>query len=241
MTQLAVMQPTFLPWIGYFAMMDRVDLFVFLDDVQCSRQSWQTRNRIKTAQGTLILTVPCKRGLNSIASTPIDNSGFHQKLMCTIKQSYAKAPCKEEVIALLERVFGQQHTTLGNLNRRLIDEIAGTLGINTPRIATSELDLPPTGKGERLLQICTELGADTYLSPQGALDYLQHSNPFESGPTKLRFFAFKHPEYAQLHGTFEPYMSVVDALANIGVAKTMSLMRSGVMPDLTISELTAQA
>ena len=89
MTKLAFMQPTFLPWLGYFAMIDDVDVFVFLNDVQFSKQSWQNRNRIKSAQGSLTLTVPCKRKNAPICSVQIDNPYFYRKLMRSIEHSYA--------------------------------------------------------------------------------------------------------------------------------------------------------
>ena len=239
MTKLAIMQPTFLPWLGYFAMIDDVDVFVFLDDVQFSKQSWQNRNRIKSAQGTLTLTVPCERKRAPICSVQIDNPNFYRKLMRSIEHSYAGAPFKKIVFAVLEKVFSQNHTTLGNLNSTLINEISKLLEIQTHRISASELGVPSVDKNLRLLRICEKTGANTYLSPPGSLDYLHQHNPFESSRTNLRFFSFTHPEYPQLHGTFKPYLSIIDAIANVGTGDTLQLMRSGVMQSLDYQEMTA--
>ena len=239
MTKLAIMQPTFLPWLGYFAMIDDVDVFVFLDDVQFSKQSWQNRNRIKSAQGTLTLTVPCKRKKAPICSVQIDNPNFYRKLMRSIEHSYAGAPFKNIVFAVLEKVFSQNHITLGDLNSTLINEISKLLEIQTHRFSASELGVPAVDKNLRLLRICEKTGASTYLSPAGSLDYLHQHNPFESSRTNLRFFSFAHPEYPQLHGTFKPYLSIIDAIANVGTGDTLQLMRSGVMQSLDYQEMTA--
>ena len=238
MTKLAIMQPTFLPWLGYFAMIDDVDIFVFLDDVQFSKQSWQNRNRIKSAQGKLTLTVPCKRKRASICSVQIDNPSVYRKLMRSIELSYSKAPFRMGIVAVLEKIFAQKHTNLGNLNRALISEISKFLGIETYCISSSKLGVQASSKSMQLLRICDTIGADTYLSAPGSFDYLRQENPFESSQINLRFFSFIHPVYPQLHGTFEPYLSIIDAIANIGSVKTLRLMRSSVMPSLDYQEMT---
>ena len=239
MTKLAIMQPTFLPWLGYFAMIDDVDIFVFLDDVQFSKQSWQNRSRMKSAQGTLTLTVPCKRKRAPICSVQIDNPNVYRKLMRSIELSYSKAPFRMGIVAVLEKIFAQKHINLGSLNRALISEISKFLGIETYCISSSKLGVQASSKSMRLLQICDTIGADTYLSAPGSFDYLRQENPFESSQINLRFFSFMHPVYPQLHGTFEPYLSIIDAIANIGTVETLRLMRSSVMPSLNFHQMSA--
>ena len=232
------MQPTFLPWFGYFAMIDHVDTFVFLDDVQYIKRSWQCRNRIKSAHGVLTLTVPCKQEKTPICNVKIDNPFFYRKLMRSIEQSYSKAPFRMGVFAVLEKIFAQKHTNLGSLNRALINEISIFLRIETNCICSSKLGVPISSKSMRLMQICDTIGADTYLSAPGSFDYLRQQNPFESSRVNLRFFSFIHPVYPQLHGRFEPYLSIIDAIANTGPVKTLQLMRSSVMPSLDYQEMT---
>ena len=239
MTKLAIMQPTFLPWLGYFAMIDHVDTFVFLDDVQYLKRSWQCRNRIKSTHGILTLTVPCKQEKTSICNIKIDNPFFYRKLMRSIEQSYSKAPFRMGIVAVLERIFAQKHTNLGSLNRAFINEISKFLGIETYCISSSQLGVQDSSKSMRLLQICDTIGADTYLSAPGSFDYLSQQNPFESSRINLRFFSFIHPVYPQLHGTFEPYLSIIDTIANVGTKDTVQLMRSGVMSSLDYQEMTA--
>ena len=239
MTKVAIMQPTFLPWLGYFAMIDDVDVFVFLDDVQFSKQSWQNRNRIKSAQGKLILTVSCKRKKAPICSTQIDNPKFYRRLMRSIEHSYASTPFKKIVITVLEKVFSQNHTTLGILNSTLVNEISKLLEIQTHCFSASELGVPVVERNLRLLRICEITGANTYLSTPRSLDYWHQHNPFESSRTNLRFFSLKHPEYPQLYGSFEPKLSIIDAIANVGTEDTLQLLHSGIMPSLDYQEMTA--
>lgn len=239
MTNIAIMQPTFLPWLGYFAMIDHVDTFVFLDDVQYIKRSWQCRNQIKSAQGILTLTVPCKQEKTPICNIKIDNPFFYRKLVRSIEQSYSKAPFRMGIVAVLGKIFAQKHTNLGSLNRALINEISKFLGIETYCISSSKLGVQASSKSMRLLQICDTIGADTYLSAPGSFDYLRQENQFESSQINLRFFSFMHPVYPQLHGTFEPYLSIIDAIANIGTVETLRLMRSSVMPSLNFHEMSA--
>ncbi len=233
---LAIMQPTFLPWMGYFALIDRVDAFVFLDDVQFSTGSFQSRNRIKTSQGTLLITVPCRRGTKSILDVEITNSLIYEKLLRTISQSYSKATYKNEVLNVLEHVFSKGHNLLSNLNCELISNFAASLNIHTRIYRSSELKIPKQEKGQRLLMICKELNAEEYISVPGTLSYLQENNPFTSSSVTLKFFSFAHPQYPQLHGSFQPYLSIIDPIANIGQKETSRLLRTSTRPSLEIDE-----
>ena len=109
MTNIAIMQPTFLPWLGYFAMIDHVDTFVFLDDVQYIKRSWQCRNQIKSAQGILTLTVPCKQEKTPICNIKIDNPFFYRKLVRSIEQSYSKAPFRMGIVAVWKNFCAETH------------------------------------------------------------------------------------------------------------------------------------
>ncbi len=239
MTVVAIMQPTFLPWLGYFALMDQVDHFVLLDDVQFSYRSFQRRNRIKTAHGPLTLTVPCKNGKYPIRDVEIavPPQKLQKKIMRSISQSYAKAPHKTKIISVLERVFEQDHKKLCHINSTLIQEIAILLEIDTNLYFASKLDIAKMDKSIRLVKICEKFHADQYLSAPGSFAYLKDFNPFESSPIELRFFSFSHPVYSQLHGTFEPHLSVIDAMINVGLEKTKELISSGVGPSLDFKEM----
>ena len=241
MTTVAIMQPTFLPWLGYFAMMNEVDIFVLLDDVQFSPRSFQQKNRIKTAQGPLTLTVPCKGGKKLVRDVEIAAplNYVRKKILKSISQSYAKAPYKFEFMPQLKLVFEQNHSKLSELNCSLIKEISSVLKIKTKVIISSDLDLGVMEKTDRLLSICEALNADQYLSAPGSFSYLKGSNPLETSPIKLRFFTFKHPEYPQLYGQFSAYLSAIDAIFNVGSSETNRLMKLGVQRSLDISEMSS--
>ncbi len=243
MTTVAIMQPTFLPWLGYFALINEVDIFVLLDNVQFSRQSFQQRNRIKTAQGPLMLTVPCKRGKNLIQDVAISvpPTILCKKMIRSISQSYSKAPYEFEFTPRLKQVFEQNHTKLGELNCSLIKEIAKFLKIESKVIISSDLKLGVMDKTRQPLRICEALNADQYLSAPGSFSYLKESNPFETSSIKLRFFSFKHPEYPQLHGEFQAYLSAIDAIFNVGSSETHKLMKLGVHRSLDISEMSSSS
>ena len=230
------MQPTFLPWMGYFALLDYADAFVILDDVQFNTRSFQSRNRIKTSQGPLLITVPCWKGANSILDVKIADLSIYKKLLRTLTQSYSKALHKHEVINILEDVFSQNHDLLSNLNCQLIFEIASSLNICTPIYRSSKLNVPYLKKELRLLKICEELNADKFISAPGSLSYLKENNPFARSTVELNFFSFTHPQYPQLHGSFESHLSIVDAIANIGQKETANLMRANIGPSLNINE-----
>lgn len=243
MTTVAIMQPTFLPWLGYFALMNEVDIFVLLDDVQFSRQSFQQRNRIKTAQGPLVLTVPCRGRKNLIRDVEIavPPKFLCKKMIASISQSYSKAPYEFEFMPALKHVFEQNHAKLCELNCSLIKEIANFLKIKAKIIIASDLNLRVMERTCRTLRICEVLNADQYLSVPGSFSYLKNSDPFETSSIKLRFFSFKHPEYPQLHGTFEAYLSVIDAIFNVGSSETHKLMKLGVHRSLNISEMSSSS
>ena len=139
--KLAVMQPTFLPWIGYFSLIEYVDMFVFLDNVQCSRQTFQTRNRIKTSQGIVTISVPCRRQRTMICDTVIDNPTFYKKAVRTIQLSLSKAPYVDQVVNLLQETFSSDYVTLGELNRALIEKLMLLLGINTSCTVASTMNV----------------------------------------------------------------------------------------------------
>ena len=238
--KLAIMQPTFLPWMGYFSLIDYVDMFVFLDDVQCDRRTFQTRNRIKTSQGIVTIPVPCRAKRAKICDTVIDNPTFYRKAIRTIQQSLSKAPYIDQVINSLQETFSSDYVTLGELNQALIENLLSLLRIDTPCIAASTLNVLEPLKANRLLKICNELGASEYVSAPRSFDYLKHHDPFCGASVNLCFFQFEHPEYPQLHGEFVSHLPIIDAIANLGPVDTLSLMRAAVQPSLTFDEMSKQ-
>lgn len=229
MTSVAIMQPAYLPWLGYFSLMDCVDYFVFLDSVQFDRRSWQQRNRIKASSGSLWLTVPVqKKGKSeqNICDTLIDGErSFEQNHMTTISHAYAKAPHFASSRDALFEVLKTPHDRLVDLTIGLCQTIAETLAVTPNFMRSSELDCTGS-KDELLAKICEALNADMYISPMGSFNYLHASPSFADREIEIFYNDYQHPEYSQLHGPFEPYMSVIDLLFNEG-PKSANIIRSG--------------
>lgn len=233
MTVCAIMQPTYLPWIGYFALMDMADVFVFLDDVQLSKQSWQTRNRIKGESGKeLMLTVPIRHaGEQAIRDVEIDGTHWAAKHLKSFQQNYRKAPHFADALALYEPALQRGHARLCDLNIALISTIAGRLGIDGRRVRSSDITAKSADRRDRLVDICREVGADTYLSPAGAAGYLSEDDgegQFAAQGMTLLYQRYEHPTYPQVNGAFLPYMCVLDLIANVGLAAAGAVMRSGI-------------
>ena len=229
MTRVAIMQPTYLPWCGYFGLMQYVDIFIFLDSVQFAKRSWQQRNQIKTPQGAQWLTVPVaskgKRG-QLISETQLDYSTnfviTHRK---TIESNYAKAPWFKDFEPLLwSRLEGQQ--LLGDLNIGIIEQCRNLLGINTS-VLRSSLMQGGGAKADLLASLCKEVGATEYISVPGSKNYLDESSAFEDIGVPVHYFNYRHPEYPQLFGNFLSHMSVIDMLFNCG-EQSSDLIRSGI-------------
>lgn len=229
MTTVAIMQPTYLPWIGYFGMIDRADVFVFLDSVQFARRSWQQRNRIKAANGVQMLTVPVlKKGAREqrIDDVRIDDAArFAEKHRRAIEHAMAKAPYFKDYSGGLFATLEAGHERLADLDIALIRWLSGAFGIDTSFAQSSQIDAAGS-KADLLAEICRALGGDVYLSAPGSAEYIEESDAFQRAGVALIYHSFEHPAYAQLHGPFEPYLSAIDLLFNLGPG-SLACIRSG--------------
>jgi WbqC-like protein family len=218
--RIAIHQPNYLPWCGYFYKMAQVDLFVILDDCSFTKSGVTHRVRIRTPQGISWLTVPVgKREIPilSLSSDPSQDWGMHHWNI--IKNSYSKAAFWSEIAGWLKPLLTRRWQTLVDLNLQALKEIAGLLGIETPMVRTSEFPegLKSTlGSGSvRNLQICQFLGAKTYVSGQQARDY-NDAQAFASAGIGLEYVKFNHPIYPQIGEGFIPGLSIIDLLFNCG-------------------------
>jgi hypothetical protein len=236
--KVAISQPTYLPWAGYFDLIDQVDCFVILDSVQFERQSWQQRNRIKTPSGLQWLTVPVVfRGRleQRIRDVEIRNSDFVAKHLRAIELNYRRSQYFgayfSQVTELLES-HGRAGMALLDLNLRLMSWFCTVLGIRTPLVRSSAL--VESGKRvELLVSLCSRLNAATYLSALGAASYLMDELPrFAESGIRVEFHNYVHPSYKQLFPPFCPYASVLDLIFNEG-PRSMEMIRSGRAQSLT--------
>jgi len=231
----AVMQPTYIPWIGYFDLIDQVDKFVFLDDVQLEKNSWQIRNRIKTAQGELFLSISRKRNkgdaLSLIKDTELnDLSRWREKHIKTIQVAYQKTAFFEEVFPFIQTLISANTTNLSEFNINIIQSISDRIGIETEFFISSKLQGITGVKDERVVLICKALKCDTYISPIGALEYIDRENEggeFSKNNIELFYQNYNHPIYKQLYGDFLQHMSIIDLLFNEGFSRSLEIIRKG--------------
>lgn len=242
--RVAISQPTYLPWIGYFDLIDQVDRHVVLDNVQFERQSWQQRNRIKGAAGLQWLTVPVEfRGRlgQQIREVRIRDAGFADDHLRAVELAYRRAPFFEEYYPALTTHLqsARAGSLLLELNLALLRWFLSTLGITTPLVLASQL--PVEGKRTELLAaICRNMGADKYLSPPGSAVYLLNEIGIMSqAGIEVSFQNYLHPEYMQRFPPFVPYASALDLLFNEG-PRSLEILRRGRREPFTPDEMAAR-
>ena len=215
---LVVLQPGYLPWLGFFDQMRRSDVFVYYDDVQFDKHGWRNRNRIKTPAGPHWLTVPVlHRGKNRplILDVEIDTGArWAHKHVGTLKQYYAKAPYLGRYLPELEELINRPWTRLVDLNLALVNLMAGWLGLKPTMHRASALGIGGA-RSQRLVNMCLHFGANQYLSGNAASDYLDVAL-FASQGVEVVWQDYSHPVYPQQHGPFVPFLSVIDLLFNCG-------------------------
>jgi len=215
----ALHQPNFLPWLGFFHKMACADVLVLLDDVQITK-GWTARNKIKTRDGVKWLRMQYQHvGIlqdRTYQNTYTLHQGkWFEKLWGPIYHAYCRAPYYDlyanNLPAILAGAGGQ---SLADVNEALIAWAASELGIGTSVVRQSELGITAT-RWDLPIEACKAVGADVYLSGEGARVYNQ-PNLFEAAGIELRYQEFEHPAYLQMWGDFESHMSIIDLLFNCG-------------------------
>jgi len=227
--KVAIHQPHYLPWLGYFAKWAAADLFVFLDTVQFEKNGWQNRNRIKTRDGVRWLTVPVRASLGTpIKDVTIDESqpwpGRHLRM---IEHAYAKAPCWPRWRDQIRTFYDGHWTRLAPLAADSAIWLARELDIAVPTRLSSQIALPegdPKDATARLVALCQAVGADTYLA--GADSSYMDLDQFAAAGISVETQHFEHPTYAQEHGKFEPFLSALDLLLMHG-DQALGILRGG--------------
>ncbi len=215
---VVILQPGYLPWLGFFDQMSRCDIFVYYDDVQFDKHGWRNRNRIKSPTGPHWLTVPvCHKGLGRprILDVKIDTQQlWARKHLGTIRQFYAKAPYLNRYWPELEDLLQCPWKYLVNLDLAVVDLMSRWLGLHRQVVRSSELGIQGE-RSERLLNICLHFEATHYLSGDAAKTYLEVDLFAHHGIT-VEWQHYQHPVYPQQHGQFVPHLSALDLLLNCG-------------------------
>jgi hypothetical protein len=227
MTKTVVIhQPDFAPWLGFFHRFLEADLWIVLDHVDYAPRNWTHRDRIKTAQGPLWLSlsvVKAPRGtpiFDIQLSDDVDWRGRHLNL---IREAYRAAPYFAEVYPDLEALYAGASGAMAGFNLAVIDWAAGKLDARIPRRPSSSM-VSRQAKSALMAALVEEAGGAAYLTGTGARDYLDEA-PFRARGIKVVWQKFESPVYPQLHGRFEPYLSIIDAFMNVGYKAAPALLR----------------
>jgi WbqC-like protein len=226
--KVAIHQPHYLPWLGYLAKWAAADCFIFLDTVQFEKNGWQNRNRIKTKDGPLWLTVPVRRahGAGQIRDVQIDpGQPWARRHAQTVRLAYARAAHLASYHAALAGLLSRPWTGLAALAIATATFLAEAFGVQTPTRLASELGPTREDPTLRLIDLTRAVGGDTYLAGPGARAYARLEAFREAGITVLEQ-AYAHPVYEQLHGEFVPFLSGLDLLLTCGGAG-LRILRGG--------------
>lgn len=224
---VSIHQPAYIPWLGYFDKIAKSDIHIFFDDAEYSKNNLFNRNKIKTPQGWIWLTVPVKYKSNtSICETKIDNAvNWRRNHWNSIKANYSRAPYFKKYSDIFEKFYLKNWEHLSDLTISMNRTIANMLGIKTKFVKSSELKVPGR-KNEKLINLCKAVGADTYLSGQGAKAYM-NENLFATNNVRVIYQKFDYPTYKQLWGEFIPNLSAIDFLFNCGIEECMKILKMG--------------
>jgi WbqC-like protein family len=216
-----ILQPSYIPWRGYFHLIQKSDVFVFYDDVQYDKHGWRNRNRLKFPTGVQWLTIPVKAKGNTTAHILIkdvkilEDKAWHKNHRQTIHFGYSKAPYYKKYAPLLDHFYSQQAASLADFTIDSTMILARELGIEKTRFLRSSALSASGVKSDRLLEILTSLGATHYVSGPSARDYME-LDKFAAAGITVEFMQYVYPEYPQLHGTFEPQVSILDLMMMTG-------------------------
>jgi len=220
MKKVAIVQSNYIPWKGYFDLINTVDEFILFDDMQYTRRDWRNRNKIKTSQGLIWLTIPVKvkgKYFQTIKETEISDQNWTQLHWKSILNSYARADYFEDYKEIFEDLYlNCNEKFLSDINYRFLVKICNLLEIQT-QISWSTDYAIVNGKTERLVSLCKQAGATEYISGPAARDYIDE-DLFQQENIKLSYMEYdNYPEYRQIYPNFEHGVSIIDLLFNEGI------------------------
>jgi hypothetical protein len=228
------MQPTYMPWAGYLGLIAEVDTFVYLDDAQYERGSWQQRNRVLVQGEPHWLTVPVLRptlGVTIRDAVVDDAANWRRKHATLLANIYARHPFRDDALELAALAQQPHLQRLADLNIALIEHCCRRLNLGAKRVRASALGVPGK-RTERVIALCEAVGATTYVSPPGAQEYLEADDFRSRSPIALEFHHFPATPYAQRGAAeFKSHLSILDVVANLGWASTADYVRGAQAPD----------
>lgn len=219
MKKVAIVQSNYIPWKGYFDLINSVDEFILYDDAQYTKRDWRNRNIIKTKAGLKWLTIPVDtkgKQLQKIKDTVINDKQWNKKHWSVLRHNYSRAQCFREVSGFLESLYMSRHEkTLSAVNAAFITAVCDFLGIETKITWSMDYELAD-GKTEKLVSLCRQARATEYLSGPSAKGYIDEAL-FSGAGIALSYMDYSgYPEYAQLYPPFEHAVSILDLIFNEG-------------------------
>jgi len=221
--KVAIVQSNYIPWKGYFDLINKADEFILFDDMQYTRRDWRNRNQIKGPAGLTWLTIPVEnkgKYFQRIKETVINDAGWNRRHWQSIIQNYSRARYFPTYKEVFEDLYLNCHErVLSQINYRFLVRICDLLGIKTRLSWSMDYQLVE-GKTERLVDLCKKAGASEYLSGPSAKTYV-NEEIFRSEGIGLEYVDYSgYPEYHQLYGDFVHEVSVIDLIFNEGPEAT---------------------
>lgn len=216
---IAIVQSSYVPWKGYFDLINSVDEMVLYDDRQFTRRDWRNRNRLKTEHGIAWISIPVRvkgKYLQRIDETEIVDQSWRTRHWRIIEQAYRRAPHFEFAHDLLKDLYeGCNETLLSGINRYFLQALCGALSIDTPLVPSTTY-CAAGARTERLVAICQAAGADRYLSGPTARSYLDHAQ-FDQAGIAVEYIDYSdYRTYDQLYPPFVHEVSIIDLLVHTG-------------------------
>jgi len=212
--RLAIMQPYFLPYIGYYQLIGSVDVFVVYDNIKYTKKGWINRNRLLSLGEPGTFSLPLKKGSDSldVREREVAADFNRRKLLNQFRGSYEKAPHFDKIFPLLEKIIECQEQNLFKLLFNSLIVITDALAIRTEIVISSTVDIDHDLHGQdKVLALCKAAGAETYINPIGGVD-LYSKETFKSQGVDLCFLQPGHIEYKQFNDPFVPWLSIIDVL-----------------------------
>jgi hypothetical protein len=227
---VSIIQPSFLPWLGYFEQMFCADAFVYLDDVNYTKQDWRNRNRLKSPYGVKYITVPVENGDNGRVFIKDVRISYERnwigKMLAQIRDWYSKAPYYRRMMPIIGDVINRRYERLVDLIYELNREIMRALRMSVPVYLSSSFKTAED-KNERLVDIVKCLNATVLYDGKSAEHFIDR-DAFRKCGCEVVFQNYQHPQYNQLWGPFESHLSVIDLLMNCGDVSMDTIMSSPV-------------
>jgi hypothetical protein len=215
--KIAILQSNYIPWKGYFDIINSVDEFILFDDAQYTKNDWRNRNKIKAKNGLIWLTIPIRQSFGQkIRDARVTNQKWRKKHWRSISESFTRSPYFNEYRQNFEELYlSSNESFLSKINYLFITTICDILKINTKLSWSAEYKILPD-KNDRLISLCKQASASSYLSGPSAKNYIDEKIFDEEG-IRLTFMDYSnYPEYHQLHPPFTHFISIIDLIFNEG-------------------------